>query len=317
MNLPAGWYIVAERHELNPKTLNPLRRFGHDWIAWKNSSGEWNFQKDSCPHRSARLSLGAIENDCVVCPFHGFRFDSSGRCAHAPEIKKGAPGLRVESHKLTLFQDFFWVNLGVPVEKPIPWFDDLPPTCAGSRYQVNWQQHFSRCVENQLDHSHVPFVHRTTIGRGLTPGKPARTEVTEDGIRILTSWAPDPEHDIIFRFPGVWRLKVAPNFMPFLAFVPIDEENTRFYMRTYQGFVTNRFLAPIVGYMNDVANRFILKQDFRVVIDQRPKNVLAAKNEHLFPGDAAIRAFRRWLASGEPGPAVEWTQFADDGLKQI
>ena len=27
-----------------------------------------------CPHKGVRLSLGAIEGDCIVCPAHGLRF---------------------------------------------------------------------------------------------------------------------------------------------------------------------------------------------------------------------------------------------------
>jgi len=30
----------------------------------------------------------------------------------------------------------------------------------------HWNAHYSRCIENQLDVVHLPFVHYNTIGRG-------------------------------------------------------------------------------------------------------------------------------------------------------
>ena len=41
---------------------------------------------DVCPHRFARLSDGAIVDDCLRCPYHGWQFDSEGSCAHVPAL---------------------------------------------------------------------------------------------------------------------------------------------------------------------------------------------------------------------------------------
>ena len=47
---------------------------------WRDSRGELQALTDRCCHRSAPLSMGRIEGDCVRCAYRGLKFDASGRC---------------------------------------------------------------------------------------------------------------------------------------------------------------------------------------------------------------------------------------------
>lgn len=38
-----------------------------------------------CPHRGLPLSTGRIEDDELVCAYHGLRFGSDGQCRKIPE----------------------------------------------------------------------------------------------------------------------------------------------------------------------------------------------------------------------------------------
>lgn len=58
--------------------------------------------EDSCPHRNAPLSKGWIESstNCgesakthVVCPYHGWSFDRSGKIQHIPSMPRSSPYL--------------------------------------------------------------------------------------------------------------------------------------------------------------------------------------------------------------------------------
>jgi len=116
-----------------------------------------------------KLSLGSIKDDCVSCPFHGFRFDSSGKCVWVPEIGRDAPALRIRTHQLREQHGFLWIAWG-KTDGDIPWFEELrEPDFSFSWSIHDWAQHFTRCVENQLDYAHLPFIHRTTIGGGFDP----------------------------------------------------------------------------------------------------------------------------------------------------
>ena len=69
------WYIFAESAEL--KKDKPLKRkiLGENLVGFRDKNGKAIILLDYCLHRSGKLSEGWIENGCLVCPFHGWKFD--------------------------------------------------------------------------------------------------------------------------------------------------------------------------------------------------------------------------------------------------
>jgi vanillate O-demethylase monooxygenase subunit len=45
----------------------------------RSSAGAVSAISNICPHRFASLSDGHFDADIVTCPYHGLRFDMSGR----------------------------------------------------------------------------------------------------------------------------------------------------------------------------------------------------------------------------------------------
>ena len=76
------WYPLALETELTDKPLKKklldvdlvLARLGGDLIV----------AKDLCIHRGAPLTNGWIKDDSIVCPYHGYRYDSAGHCVFVP-----------------------------------------------------------------------------------------------------------------------------------------------------------------------------------------------------------------------------------------
>jgi phenylpropionate dioxygenase-like ring-hydroxylating dioxygenase large terminal subunit len=303
MKLPDHWYVVAEPRELSTRRPNSLRRHGREWVVWRKSDGTWLMQQDRCPHRSASLSQGKIQSDCVVCPFHGFRFDSTGRCSHVPEMAREAPGLKLETHILHEAHGFLWWKRGEVTTAVPPWFEELPGGSWGTHYVAQWNQHLSRCIENQLDYAHLPFVHSNTIGAQMDVRKTVEFEATPESIRMIMSRQEQggdrsEATGIRFLYPGLWRLKISPKMQAFIAFVAVDDRTTRYYLRTYQSMVTVVGLRRVVGWVMTLSNRIILRQDYAVVLGQTPGDVRQLTDETretLFPSDQAIKYFRKWL----------------------
>ena len=46
---------------------------------------------DVCPHRGAPMHMGWVESvggrDCIVCPYHGWAFDTEGTLRHVPAVE--------------------------------------------------------------------------------------------------------------------------------------------------------------------------------------------------------------------------------------
>jgi phenylpropionate dioxygenase-like ring-hydroxylating dioxygenase large terminal subunit len=309
------WYPVIESHEVRDKPLG-ARRLGLDLVFWRDA-GRIVAQEDRCPHMGASLSLGTVEDGCITCPFHGMRFDSEGHCKLVPSLGKAAripDALQARTFPTREAHGFVWLwwGEGEPAST-LPFFEELGKDWTWYTTPVEWPVNYSRAVENQLDVSHLAFVHRTTIGAGgRSRVDGPHVEVDEEGIRVwvsnrrddgapsrsaeeLAAAAAGREPSLHLIFPGIWKLNISPGFKNFIAFVPIDEGRMLYYLRSY---LPSRWgiLGWIFHRVTRWSNRLVLGQDRRVVMTQTPPNSLDSRGDHLVAADRAIIEYRRWLA---------------------
>jgi len=184
------WYPVAYSVGVGSEPV-PFRIFGEDHVAWRaGDGGTVHAAVDQCPHRSARLSQGWVADGCLVCPYHGWRFDSTGSCV---EIPANEPGLaiparaHVESILCEERYGLVWVCVGIPragipdlVEAEDPEFvmiHELMDIRTASA---------PRIIVTALDVSHVAWVRRNTVGSAANPRLSDYT-VERDGLNITFS----------------------------------------------------------------------------------------------------------------------------------
>jgi phenylpropionate dioxygenase-like ring-hydroxylating dioxygenase large terminal subunit len=304
MQLPSGWYVVGTPREFRGRRPHTVRRFGVDWVLWRNSSQQWILQSDRCPHRGARLSQGEFTHrngngKCITCPFHGFEFDSEGECVHVPETGKAAPGLKLQTIHLVEKHGFLWMPWKAPTAPgPDIWFEDLcDKDFRYSEMVRDWDVHFTRSVENQLDYAHLPFLHRTTIGRGFNPAIAAEFTLDERALRVHLGSKGGGYFE--YRFGNIWQLFISQNYRQTLCFVPVDGGTTRLYLRSYAGFTPFSWIRQWIARLSMPFNALILHQDYRVVRGQTPQDVTHPHGEILLRSDRAIYAFREWLKSSK------------------
>lgn len=294
MLLPQGWYVVASSRQVRPNEKLAIRRFGLDLVLWRTGQGQPVLMEDRCPHRSVRLSAGSIKSDRIICGFHGFEFDSAGVCQMVPETRKPAANLCVKKFRVQEKHGFIWANTAeTGDDNELPWFSELADPsgfCHGELVDT-WSVHITRCIENQLDYAHLPFVHRTTIGGSVDPSKKVPFSLTPESISTAIDAG-----GFHFIFPCMWLLTIKKgSFYQLIAFVPVDDETTCIYLRAYQNFVTIPLFEKLVGKIMDVQNKIILNQDKAIVLTHDPKSSIEAPFERLYPSDAGIQWFRkRW-----------------------
>ena len=80
---PASWYLVCTSREL---TRGALKKsiLGREIVLFRGASGKVIAMDSRCAHLGADLSQGCLAGDTIACPFHGWRYDGSGRCVEIP-----------------------------------------------------------------------------------------------------------------------------------------------------------------------------------------------------------------------------------------
>jgi phenylpropionate dioxygenase-like ring-hydroxylating dioxygenase large terminal subunit len=279
-----------------------------------DAQGRVTCMRNQCPHRGAALSAGQARGDHIACPFHGFQFDTTGRCQVIPANGVQTPvpkGFEVHTYPSREAHGFIWMWWGEPRQElpPLPFFEDIDDTFTYAAFRDLWSVHYSRAVENQLDVAHLPFVHRTTIGRGGRTLVDGPLATLEDD--LLNLWVynrqddgthfrrpkdlPPPERPpfLQFRFPNVWQNRISDNVRIFLSFTPVDEQNTLIYMRFYQNFMRAPILRWFVNFWGMLSSIMILRQDKRVVLTQHPAKTAVQMDERLIQADLPIILYRR------------------------
>ncbi len=308
------WYVVLESNEVKSRRPLGVTRLGEKLVFWRQLDGRVVCMRDTCPHLGARLHQGKVHGDALACPFHGFEYDAAGSCSYLPAYGKNGDipkALRAATYPTYEAHDLIWIFWGEPEGdlQPPRFFDAIHDGCSYQTIRQHWPVHYSRMIENQLDVAHVPFVHNTTIGRGLSPvvdGPHVRLE--DDLLEVWPRYRPDDgvppskaedlpaptDHALLqFRFPNTWHNWLGDDLHIFLAFVPVDEENGIAYVRGYQAFVRLPLLRDLVNLFMRWGNTVILNQDHRVVIGQQPKKSSLKMGEKIMQCDRAILTYRR------------------------
>ena len=162
---PEGWFFVTTRKALLGEKLIEKTWMGEEVVAWCDGEGRICVADAMCPHLGSHLgpTVGGIVRDgCLVCPFHGFEFDTTGQCVATPNAPAPkAAKLKVYETREILGLVFAWYGSnGRPVQWDLP---DDPPSAAewgepGFR-TLRFRAHPQETAENSVDFGHLRYVH--------------------------------------------------------------------------------------------------------------------------------------------------------------
>ena len=84
-DFPMGWYSVSRSHELAVGEVKRVHAFDRELALYRTRTGQAVLQDAFCPHLGAHLGVeGKVVGESLRCPFHGWRFDTSGKCVEIP-----------------------------------------------------------------------------------------------------------------------------------------------------------------------------------------------------------------------------------------
>ncbi|MEC4803173.1 MAG: aromatic ring-hydroxylating dioxygenase subunit alpha [Jaaginema sp. PMC 1079.18] len=186
------WYPVVPLELLKNEQPYSFTLLGEAIVVWLDKEGKPAASRDRCCHRSAKLSLGTVEDGCIVCPYHGWQFDETGECQKVPQLSdatKIPKTYKIQAYLCTERYGYVWVCLGEPLQ-PIPEI----PEASQEDYRIipefyeAWNCAGLRVMENEMDLAHPTFVHTTTFGSEEHP-VPDVLDVkeTDYGLKVIAT----------------------------------------------------------------------------------------------------------------------------------
>ncbi|MDG2989669.1 Rieske 2Fe-2S domain-containing protein [Candidatus Synechococcus calcipolaris G9] len=318
--LKNSWYAVEQATAVGqqPKSTQVL---GQDIVLWRSPQGELVAMADHCLHRGAKLSQGWIEQGCLTCPYHGWRYTPEGICVHIPANDDHATIPKRAHLKTYPVQEkygliwLYWGDLPPDQGLPIPPLPEYATPGWRAVYGESlWPAHFSRVTEGNMDSSHAPFVHSSFFSLRNDAVVPSYdVDITPSSVSALTVSKP-PKRVGLLKFilkrdrplttaqltaylPGVNRIDVdfkfrGYRFIYFGAHTPITATTTR------TQWIGLRNFLPF-SWADGHSRKNIIQtyeEDCQVIATMRPAIVpFHQSSEVLVASDALQVAYRKLL----------------------
>ncbi|MGF1569249.1 MAG: Rieske 2Fe-2S domain-containing protein [Nodosilinea sp.] len=228
------WYPVMPIANLTDGP-RPFTLLGQPLALWLTDKGQPAALADRCCHRSARLSMGVVQNGGVRCPYHGWAYDSQGACVKVPQLDAGAAipkSYQVPAYPCQARYGYAWVCLSADPLLPLPEIPeaDVPSYRLIPQFYEPWQCSGLRVMENSFDNAHFSIVHAPSFGVQEQP-QPAKSELVplEMGLKIYSTVpvVNPPSQQKILNIPDGLTVRQVEStwFMPFSRTLKITYPN--------------------------------------------------------------------------------------------
>lgn len=190
------WYVGATSSELDVVPIG-RRLLDNDVVLWRSADGTPHALEDRCAHRAFPLSDGHVDDDRLVCGYHGCGYVGDGRCVNVLTQPGVPPGMSVRSYPVFEEPPFIWIWFGAPSSaqgtRPprLSWLDSPAWESFESRWRV--AANYLMVHEHFLDFSYAPIVHGPDLPAGVDriPGF-SDVEVTETTVAYRRTLPPAP-----------------------------------------------------------------------------------------------------------------------------
>lgn len=162
------WYLLCPAVELKKNKILAKTIVGENIVAFRTKDNTVVAIEDRCCHRNVPLSMGFLKNDRIVCAYHGWQYDKSGRCVLIPSQgadEKIPPTARIKHFPIVEKNKLLWVFIGDPTAATgvqphgIPEMDSWPFTYGEHVFEADLES----AAESLLDPYHIAFAHRDSI----------------------------------------------------------------------------------------------------------------------------------------------------------
>ncbi len=308
------WYPVALEADIGDQPLK-ARLLDTDLVIARLGSN-YVVAKDLCIHRGAPLSKGWIRDDCIVCPYHGYRFNGSGKCALVPSHPdwKIPDKLRLQTVLHEERYGIVWVCLSGRPANRIPVWEPEESDGAYRRFTLGpevWNCSAGRLIENFIDNAHFSFVHQSSFGQEGSATMGAEYEFAQDDYTMTMEFdykAKNPGHSPISNAAELDRHMHRVLFLPFSTRTVIGYPGDREHLVHFNIAPVSARKSQLIAvfhrnFDHDVPieqlrdwERKIINEDRAIVELQKPEEIpMDISREVHAKADKASLALRGWM----------------------
>ncbi len=288
MFLKGLWYFALPGRTLKPGRMTAKMMLGEPLLIGRGRDGIPFAVRDICLHRGMPLSSGRFDGTEIECCYHGWRYDTAGRCTDIPSLSKDQAfdftKIRLRNYRCREVQGNIWVYMGEEGDDPLPPVPEIPDI-GDQHAQIAGTMVFPCNVDHAalglIDSAHGPYVHRSWFWR--TPkgtrdkvrkfvpshlGFTMVRHVASSNSWIFRPFGGTPQMEITFQLPGVHieHARVGRYLLcGMIVVTPISESETEV---NYQIFWTIPWLTPFRPILKPFVHTFF-GQDRQAMIKLR------------------------------------------------
>ncbi len=224
------WPIMVTEHLGKGPQL--VKLLGEEFVLFRAGNGTLGLLDKHCRHRNASLEYGRVEEQGLRCCYHGWLYDTEGKCLNQPcepAFSDFKNKVRQGAHPVREISGFVFAYIGPKPAPEFPNYDLLFESNCNKIVQArdihgNWLQR----VDNMLDPLHVMALHASVYPE-LAMVRPDICQFTERdyGIEMYLEYPNEVKDRHHYAFPAinrvhVWRVGSEPfQFMQFVT--PVDD----------------------------------------------------------------------------------------------
>ncbi len=178
----AGWSAEVTRIPSVRRILDlPILMF-------RTTNGDISAMSNSCIHRFAPLHQGELNGDVITCPYHGLSYDVTGACVHNPHGDGKIPrGAKLKTYTVVERQQAVWIWMGDSARADratVPDLELIDDSCTHmlTGYLL-MKADFRLVLDNLLDLTHTPYLHKGTFSSGGGKTREAKFESSENYVK--------------------------------------------------------------------------------------------------------------------------------------
>lgn len=157
------WYPVAFVRDLDEFPVKRARLLCEDFAVFKLPDGTYGIVHEKCPHRGASLVYGIVEDGGLRCGYHGWKFDTQGKCVDILAEPDSSPAFRAsvcaKAGRAQALGGLVWAYIGADPAPELPRYEAYVMNgirdIGHSVLPCNWFQ----IMENAADPYHVEALH--------------------------------------------------------------------------------------------------------------------------------------------------------------